>query len=482
LGYAGDLTGAAAIVYQVLINAGATPEYARQVAMLGGPRTQQILSHLSEGQIFQLLGFDVSPQALVQNLEFSAGGGIFGAIIGGVLGLLGGPFAELTVPLGASIGAGAGILAGAAASQSLRAARALDQRPQPPSRQVNPRSSAGILSEAGQLLRQYGPQIGQAVQNLIQPGPGPDGAPSPGFTPQGVPILDQTTDCPTCGSGPAPQAAEESPGYDLANQPGGSPTLQPPPPQYQSTGEYPMAPAFTNQRPALEESRALGYQDGYNGRVFNPDDNESAYRTGYYQGESDAENRAERQPNQPGDNPGNVPLLLNQPGQQPLSIPQQIQILRAQLGQEIQVEQQQLINQRGQHDLLQKIADKVNELKNLEAKPADQRDIPNELAQKRQLMHDLDRIQNGQPMLELPQPQQPGQPPVAPELPPQGPQPQIQRLPAQPQNGGQPQIGHGQPVQPVQFCVGCQSQEDAILFLNGEPSACSVVPGSTQTM
>lgn len=34
----------------------------------------------------------------------------------------------------------------------------------------------------------------------------------------------------------------------------------------------------------------------------------------------------------------------------------------------------------------------------------------------------------------------------------------------------------------VQFCIGCQTMDDAVLFLNGEPSKCSVIPGTTKQL
>lgn len=445
LGYNPSLTGEASIVYQALLNAGATPEYALAVTRQGSARSNKIIANLSEGQIYQILGRHLSPSQLLDALNAPTGG-ILGDIIGGTLIALGTVLDVVGAAFGAPIlgvplqAAGVGELASSNAQQVAR-------RGEPaPRNQID--LTPALLSGAGQLLRKYGPQIGQAVQNLIQPGPGPDGTPQPGMTPQGVPILDQTTDCPTCGSGPAPQPGEgelpPSPSLDLTSQPGSSPTLQPPPSQ---PSDFSLPPPDA-------------------GEIYPP-----TYQLDY-------------PAPQPNDNPGNVPLLLNQPGQQPgnvpliinQTIPQQIQQLRDQLGQEIQTEQQQLINQRGQQQQLHDIAQKVNQLRDLEKQPADQRDIPNELAQKRQLLRDLDNLQNGQPVLNLPE--QPGK---APELPPatppgpQGYQPQIQRGP-----GPQPQVTP--PPQPVQFCVGCQSQEDAILFLNGEPSACSVVPGSTQTL
>lgn len=152
---------------------------------------------------------------------------------------------------------------------------------------------------------------------------------------------------------------------------------------------------------------------------------------------------------------------------------------QGQLRQEIQLEQQQESTQ-----LQQQHQQEIEHFHQLEQQPVSQRDIPRELQQKQQLLqeiqNEINSLQSGQPI------QQPVEGAPAPLLNPEQPtgQPPLEIQPG-PQQGTQPQQGQpeqGQPTPHVQFCVGCASQEDAILFLNGEPSQCSVIPGSTQTM
>jgi hypothetical protein len=167
--------------------------------------------------------------------------------------------------------------------------------------------------------------------------------------------------------------------------------------------------------------------------------------------------------------------------------PQQGQVLSSQeeqLNREISNEQNQL--------LVQKIVEQqeqIDRLRGLEQQPASSRNIPQELAQKQSLLSQIAQEQRGI----VPQG---GMPPTAP----QGgtyPAPdtgyQSQPIEVQPQNPPgqnqqplfiQKQAEHGQlpsPVGGVQFCIQCSSQEESIKFLNGEPSECSVISGSTRS-
>lgn len=139
---------------------------------------------------------------------------------------------------------------------------------------------------------------------------------------------------------------------------------------------------------------------------------------------------------------------------------EQLERERAELRTEIQTETGQQ-----QQQSLDQIQQSLDHLKDLEQQPLEQRDIQGELRQKQQLQQQLNQLTqggSGQPGQVVPT--QPGEP--APRL--------------APEQGEAEQAEHAGAG--VTFCVGCKSQEDAILFLNGEPSACSVVPGSTKEM
>lgn len=169
---------------------------------------------------------------------------------------------------------------------------------------------------------------------------------------------------------------------------------------------------------------------------------------------------------------------LDQTGECLTCSPQGRQIAREEraLRQEIQTEESQQTAQQ-----IQQAQNEIDRLRQLESQPPAQRDIPAELEQKRNLLRQLERLgqQVGQPTLPAPQPsigpsgeQVPTLQPSPEGAPPQGPGPQL------PGSGPEPAPA---PLGPkVSFCVGCQDEEDAILFLNGEPAKCSVIPGSTK--
>lgn len=119
-------------------------------------------------------------------------------------------------------------------------------------------------------------------------------------------------------------------------------------------------------------------------------------------------------------------------------------------------------------------SEELSKLEQFETQPANQRDIQKELSQKNQVLQQIRQEQaqlGGQP---APQPSgplpAPGQP--APQLVPESSQAAQREI--------EQELHDQHDHTPVQFCVGCKSQEDAILFLNGEPSQCSVIPGSTK--
>jgi len=149
-----------------------------------------------------------------------------------------------------------------------------------------------------------------------------------------------------------------------------------------------------------------------------------------------------------------------------LSAEQRAQLARerAELQKEIQTEQGQQATK-----TLDQVQQQLDTLKNLESQPLEQRDIQSELQQKNQLQSELDALSG--------QGSQPGQ---SPSPVPGQPAPMLQQNQAAQQV--EQEIEQQQSSEAVQFCVGCQSGEDAILFLNGEQSKCSVVPGSTKSI
>ncbi len=152
---------------------------------------------------------------------------------------------------------------------------------------------------------------------------------------------------------------------------------------------------------------------------------------------------------------------------------------REQLTKSIQTEQSQQRQKTAEQQ-----AQQLQQYTQQEQQPAAQRDIASELQSKYQLLSQLNseiaqlttqNLPQGSPQTSFPtspQGQLPGEiPTLLPEQPsPTTPTPLTPTLP------------RPAPQQGVTFCVGCKSEEDAILFLNGEPAECSVIPGSTQPL
>lgn len=150
---------------------------------------------------------------------------------------------------------------------------------------------------------------------------------------------------------------------------------------------------------------------------------------------------------------------------------------------EIEVEQQQgtkqIVDQQGQD--IQHFKDLENIPPGQPTQPGGQpRDIPRELAQKQNLLNEINNQLAGQPILNLPPGVGPGQ---GPQNPPGLGQP-TQQIPSQGQEGPifiqkpPPPEMPPQPATPVRFCVTCTSQNESLKFLNGEPSECSVESAS----
>lgn len=194
------------VVYAALVNAGATPEFARQVANSGNARALSVISRLSEGQIYQILGRNLSAPQLISALTQPTGG-ILHDIVGGLE-----EFFGTVLDIGGVLTAGATIPAGLTLNaEGARELALRSDRPRSQRASVSPPRPgfASYLAEGIEALPSAirgGVNLANKIGSYFEPGPGPDGQPMAGRTSQGVPILDQTTDCPTCG-GPPPEPA-----------------------------------------------------------------------------------------------------------------------------------------------------------------------------------------------------------------------------------------------------------------------------------
>ena len=174
---------------------------------------------------------------------------------------------------------------------------------------------------------------------------------------------------------------------------------------------------------------------------------------------------------QPSSYPGPAPILDQQKPcpecERGLSAKQraQLQQERLDIQQEQQTEQGQLTQQQ-----LDQIQTQIDQLKATEQTQQTDQQISQSLQQKQDLLNQLTQIQQGQGGG--------GQPVVS--TPTSGPAPMLQQNDAAQQI--EQELEHAHEAHGVQFCVGCQTNEDAILFLNGEPSKCSVVPGTTKEL
>jgi hypothetical protein len=209
-------------------------------------------------------------------------------------------------------------------------------------------------------------------------------------------------------------------------------------------------------------------------------------------------------PPPPPPQPGQPPQIID-PRECQTCNPEQyrdFQRLKGQQGQlqdELQVEK----GQQGQKTLDQQ-DEQVQHYRDLEQQPSTQRDIPREIQQKMNLLQQVGQeLSDLQQALDNPQgvpgrpvtgggPQAVGNQQAQTANPPSGPQSIVQ--PDTSPNSDEGQLsstehqdeeselfyqqhptGEGDPSQAVKFCVGCVTQLDAQKFLNGEPSACSVM-------
>ncbi len=137
--------------------------------------------------------------------------------------------------------------------------------------------------------------------------------------------------------------------------------------------------------------------------------------------------------------PYQQPQIQRTPAPQPSQYPNEdlVNRLRDQLTDEIRVEQHQDATQKA-HQIRNQLGDikkQLDDLRQLEKQPADQRNIPQELRQKQQLQDQLNDLD--QRSRDLPQDIQP--------------------------------TGSG----PISFCVTCDDEQDALFFMNGEGDGAS---------
>lgn len=130
-----------------------------------------------------------------------------------------------------------------------------------------------------------------------------------------------------------------------------------------------------------------------------------------------------------------------------------------------------------QQQQMQEIQSQLSQFENLEQQSTQTRDIQKELRDKYNLLSQinseiatLEQHQENQQQQVFPQSQQQSQ-----EVP--------LIVPPPPDGGGlfhqgEPPPQLPAPQNPVIFCVSCASTNDALQFLNGEPSQCSVMPGA----
>lgn len=203
-------------------------------------------------------------------------------------------------------------------------------------------------------------------------------------------------------------------------------------------------------------------------------------------------------PQQPGDVPTVDPSKCKGCTPKQRDMQRQLERQEGDLQREIQTEQQQQSDKQ-----LTQQQQQLNKFKQLETQPSQDRDIQKELQQKADLLTQIEReledlqflANNPGAQTSVPQSGNSGNQPVQTQPSPvaqPGEVPTVQTNHAH-GTGQLDELDHekelenvfmqGQPSgdmpdasKAVKFCVACATQNDAYLFLNGEPSACSVVP------
>lgn len=184
--------------------------------------------------------------------------------------------------------------------------------------------------------------------------------------------------------------------------------------------------------------------------------------------------------------PPPLPQLERQPAKtldltKPCSTCGEIKQLQRQTSRQIVTEENQGIQSR-----LDDITNQLATLQQLETQPAETRNIPDELAQKQAILTQLSQLSDiAESQSESQNAEQAQTAGAAQPTPVAGPQAgQVQSLATSGEAHAEQQLAESQaqPTQKIQFCVGCTSNEEAVKFLNGEPSECSVVQGSYKEM
>ncbi|MDR5728007.1 MAG: hypothetical protein RB191_11340 [Terriglobia bacterium] len=203
-------------------------------------------------------------------------------------------------------------------------------------------------------------------------------------------------------------------------------------------------------------------------------------------------------PQQPGDVPTVDPSKCQGCTPKQRQLQRELENQKGQLQREIQTEQQQ----QGDKQLTQQ-QQQLQHFKDLESQPSQGRDIQRELQQKAELLNQIEReledlqflANNPGSQASLPQSGNGGNPPVQTQPSPVAQPGEVPTVQTNHAHGrgeldeldhekqldqifmqGQPSNDMPDASKAVKFCVACATQNDAYLFLNGEPSACSVVP------
>jgi hypothetical protein len=476
LGYQPGLSGAQAVAYEALMQAGATPQYARMVA--NSKRASRVLAGLTEGQIYQILGLDLKPGDLVRELELSIGGSLLGGILGGLGAILLAPeTGGLSIPAGIALGSQLGGFAGETAASGLEISSALSQshptvsvhphatphvQAPRPSFAQNLVTAARALPNAIRSGFQFGTEVGNAFEDAFGAAVAPPGS---------APVSQQPMDYESPDTiGPAAQPYEATPSNTLeipqAYTPEYTPSVSedtnpveftpssegpeilPPPPELlpDSSGWCPGGKCAGGPYFPGMETQPSDQPTG--GPVFSGQGqgDRIAQLINQAQQEIQTEQQQQQQkqccqdegfiPAQQGDCPQGYELTMDEACDDGCCQPVRQQPANQPGQRGVRPINYQPSNQPAQRpDLKPQLDDIQRQLQDLASKeqqPAGQRNIPAEIAQKQKLLNQLHDLQQ-----------------------------------------------QNQP-QPVTFCMTCQSHEDAIMFLNGEQAACNVKPGSTQ--
>jgi hypothetical protein len=437
------LSAAQSILYDQLLQLGIPPQRARSLvndARLFGKTLGELDSILSGAG------------------EGAAAGFAIGAAAGaGVASLF-------TAPIGAGIGAVVGGIAGAFGGGSKPSTGYRGEPPRPRAPVVNLPAIASDIAQGIDFGESLANQLGQIFNNSAQP-----------------PRVDAAAPVSEIPQAPAAQPYYYNPSTEVipsVTGPGAQPTTYiqgPDEAAYrawqaaQNEGMYDSADydrGYAQGQQMLAENRAF-YQNGGQGEppnieplkvpgIQNNEFFDQGWRDAFqdgghsleiprYQPQPSGERYQDQLERQQGedtrdlqnlerqlsDGGGNIPLVVNQnTANQTID---KLNQLERQLNDEIAREQQQDASNIPRDDIPQQIAqieNQIQQFRQLENQPASQRDIPQELQQKNVLQRQIQRLKDRAKQIAT------------------------QRA--------------------VRFCMRCESQEDALKFLNGEVGACNV--------